>query len=136
MIRRPPRSTLFPYTTLFRSLAPAQRPFRRQCRDGNDKQPPAVAQTDGADARRRLTGLGAERRRARQPLIGVSLDSNDAVLGSAAQCVPIDTGRQEQLRSTRSIAAKSICARRCIAPERDSEWTRRVGGRPAPDQRE
>src|SRR2546425_9086208 len=28
MIRRPPRSTLFPYTTLFRSLAPAghQRP--------------------------------------------------------------------------------------------------------------
>src|SRR2546430_9096329 len=25
MIRRPPRSTLFPYTTLFRSLAPALR---------------------------------------------------------------------------------------------------------------
>src|SRR2546422_3005719 len=25
MIRRPPRSTLFPYTTLFRSWAPAQR---------------------------------------------------------------------------------------------------------------
>src|SRR3712207_7831174 len=25
MIRRPPRSTLFPYTTLFRSLQPAQR---------------------------------------------------------------------------------------------------------------
>src|SRR5258707_11092491 len=26
MIRRPPRSTLFPYTTLFRSTAPAQWP--------------------------------------------------------------------------------------------------------------
>src|SRR2546429_5487507 len=26
MIRRPPRSTLFPYTTLFRSLRPRQRP--------------------------------------------------------------------------------------------------------------
>src|SRR2546429_6637387 len=25
MIRRPPRSTLFPYTTLFRSVGPAQR---------------------------------------------------------------------------------------------------------------
>src|SRR2546430_11413070 len=25
MIRRPPRSTLFPYTTLFRSLSPARR---------------------------------------------------------------------------------------------------------------
>src|SRR3712207_7259228 len=26
MIRRPPRSTLFPYTTLFRSLAPRRQP--------------------------------------------------------------------------------------------------------------
>src|SRR2546428_4540688 len=26
MIRRPPRSTLFPYTTLFRSSAPGERP--------------------------------------------------------------------------------------------------------------
>src|SRR5438874_10401802 len=26
MIRRPPRSTLFPYTTLFRSLLPSRRP--------------------------------------------------------------------------------------------------------------
>src|SRR5438034_3719105 len=29
MIRRPPRSTLFPYTTLFRSKTPAPRPARR-----------------------------------------------------------------------------------------------------------
>src|SRR3712207_6938294 len=28
MIRRPPRSTLFPYTTLFRSKAPASGPIR------------------------------------------------------------------------------------------------------------
>src|SRR5688572_32256569 len=47
MIRRPPRSTLFPYTTLFRSAHPPQRP----------------------DARRRLgpvpdrTGLGGRRPR-------------------------------------------------------------------------
>src|SRR4051794_41725728 len=27
MIRRPPRSTLFPYTTLFRSLGPTERSF-------------------------------------------------------------------------------------------------------------
>src|SRR5215510_15410693 len=32
MIRRPPRSTLFPYTTLFRSRAPAPRPPRPPCR--------------------------------------------------------------------------------------------------------
>src|SRR2546430_10252141 len=30
MIRRPPRSTLFPYTTLFRSLAQAPEPLRDQ----------------------------------------------------------------------------------------------------------
>src|SRR5947208_10743961 len=28
MIRRPPRSTLFPYTTLFRSLVNARRPYQ------------------------------------------------------------------------------------------------------------
>src|SRR3712207_7151024 len=28
MIRRPPKSTLFPYTTLFRSLGPARGPLR------------------------------------------------------------------------------------------------------------
>src|SRR3712207_7840674 len=39
MIRRPPRSTLFPYTTLFRSISPSgvsrcwpQRPRRQRCR--------------------------------------------------------------------------------------------------------
>src|SRR3712207_8097061 len=30
MIRRPPRATLFPYTTLFRSLARARRPHRAE----------------------------------------------------------------------------------------------------------
>src|SRR5437016_6436066 len=39
MIRRPPRSTLFPYTTLFRSVAPAHRApdkgnYRRHDEDG------------------------------------------------------------------------------------------------------
>src|SRR5437588_6987682 len=31
MIRRPPRSTLFPYTTLFRSLPPQSLPSRGPC---------------------------------------------------------------------------------------------------------
>src|SRR2546422_7995269 len=39
MIRRPPRSTLFPYTTLFRSLAAIAAPFQ------------SVAQLQGADRR-------------------------------------------------------------------------------------
>src|SRR5688572_32756250 len=33
MIRRPPRSTLFPYTTLFRSSAPAQAAIGREAPD-------------------------------------------------------------------------------------------------------
>src|SRR2546426_2386273 len=32
MIRRPPRSTLFPYTTLFRSVAEAERPAQMHAR--------------------------------------------------------------------------------------------------------
>src|SRR2546421_8498254 len=48
MIRRPPRSTLFPYTTLFRS---AGRPVRRQvparARPGPRRGHPAVADVHG-----------------------------------------------------------------------------------------
>src|SRR6476620_10276857 len=43
MIRRPPRSTLFPYTTLFRSCRPAVRPWsgsrqRRAYRPAQDRK--------------------------------------------------------------------------------------------------
>src|SRR2546422_7686793 len=44
MIRRPPRSTLFPYTTLFRSLADA--PEQRQHR----ARPPDAVQPDDVGA--------------------------------------------------------------------------------------
>src|SRR3712207_8318760 len=39
MIRRPPRSTLFPYTTLFRSLADPARP-RLRPREMDQRDPP------------------------------------------------------------------------------------------------
>src|SRR3712207_8715403 len=38
MLRRPPRSTLFPYTTLFRSPAPSRRP--RAIAEGESQIPP------------------------------------------------------------------------------------------------
>src|SRR2546425_8722549 len=48
MIRRPPRSTLFPYTTLFRS-APASRPAAPWPKSGPAaKQPPAGGSWDPA----------------------------------------------------------------------------------------
>src|SRR3712207_7417211 len=54
MIRRPPRSTLFPYTTLFRSLVPrVARPERPgdAAREEEDARPPLVhpARRHGAD---------------------------------------------------------------------------------------
>src|SRR5256885_12542025 len=46
MIRRPPRSTLFPYTTLFRSAQRGARSFRR---DGGQRDP---HERDGGRAHR------------------------------------------------------------------------------------
>src|SRR3712207_8084236 len=48
MIRRPPRSTLFPYTTLFRSL-PARRPRPRA--GGGDARGPRGRRTEPAGRR-------------------------------------------------------------------------------------
>src|SRR5215217_4704613 len=58
MIRRPPRSTLFPYTTLFRST-PRDGPAR-PARPGWSPPPPAAAA-----ARRRSAGRGTPTRPAR-----------------------------------------------------------------------
>src|SRR5256885_5295112 len=63
MIRRPPRSTLFPYTTLFRSLVPLSRPARRTKspttatgrppRPSSPSLPPASAPAPGGPRRPR-----------------------------------------------------------------------------------
>src|SRR3989454_7757276 len=61
MIRRPPRSTLFPYTTLFRSHVPeqlSQRPDIREIRDATEGRTPRREQR-GRDLReRRILGPG------------------------------------------------------------------------------
>src|SRR3712207_8039457 len=57
-IRRPPRSTLFPYTTLFRSRRPGARPPR-------PGEPLAAGRRARALARRRPGGVRLERRRVR-----------------------------------------------------------------------
>src|SRR2546430_8097134 len=48
MIRRPPRSTLFPYTTLFRSPCRTPRPYR-------DRTPRATPSATCSMARKRIT---------------------------------------------------------------------------------
>src|SRR3712207_7438323 len=61
MIRRPPRSTLFPYTTLFRSL--------RMPEDGTDPLRPPGQAAHVADCRSLQLLLAARRRRAGDRLL-------------------------------------------------------------------
>src|SRR2546426_5944591 len=65
MIRRPPRSTLFPYTTLFRSRAvePLVQARQQVHREHRDREPALEPEPGGAPAElqveRRLPGTGA-----------------------------------------------------------------------------
>src|SRR5947207_8335274 len=78
MIRRPPRSTLFPYTTLFRSRGRAPRPARRSH--------PARAAPAG---RRSVSPLRARRRPSRQTTDRKStrLNSSHTVISYAVFCL-------------------------------------------------
>src|SRR3712207_7877207 len=64
MIRRPPRSTLFPYTTLFRSRARGRRQGRRRLLARVAAR--AEADRGGRDGRGRLRRPGLRPRRARR----------------------------------------------------------------------
>src|SRR5256885_4728233 len=57
MIRRPPRSTLFPYTTLFRSFRGARRPGARRSGDRQDSA--AVQNRDQVQRDRKSTRLNS-----------------------------------------------------------------------------
>src|SRR2546430_4953540 len=69
MIRRPPRSTLFPYTTLFRS---------RGLRRGGHRSAPAAAARAGPDHRPRggRAGAGRGRRRSEEHTSELQSQSN------------------------------------------------------------
>src|SRR3712207_8757112 len=75
MIRRPPRSTLFPYTTLFRSLG-----------GGN---PPAAARHRGRAGGHRSprTGSGQPGRAGRQDRKSTRLNSSHANISYAVFCL-------------------------------------------------
>src|SRR6266496_6675977 len=63
MIRRPPRSTLFPYTTLFRSPLPRRQPLRRDlgARSCQDRAGPGAEARGSAPGGARAERRGAER---------------------------------------------------------------------------
>src|SRR5256885_10352774 len=92
MIRPPPRSTLFPYTTLFRSPDPAWRRRRRARRP----DPPRVGAHDQPDRRsaralgRRPAAAGprrGRRRRSRGDRKSTRLNSSHLVISYAVFCL-------------------------------------------------
>src|SRR5258707_7502258 len=60
MIRRPPRSTLFPYTTLFRSLAKAAEAFPHLARREHHLQSEAELARIAVDEHCRPAGIGGK----------------------------------------------------------------------------
>src|SRR3712207_7773940 len=81
MIRRPPRSTLFPYTTLFRSTS-GDEPQSQQRLGGADNY------RDGAELFRcRGPVGGAVRQRARQDRKSTRLNSSHAKISYAVFCL-------------------------------------------------
>src|SRR5256885_6702171 len=89
MIRRPPRSTLFPYTTLFRSLfeKAGRRPLRRRSCRGRDDRPCSACSRGGA--------RGVRRRRDRK---STRLNSSHLVISYAVFCLK----KKKQHKSTSS----------------------------------
>src|SRR5438034_2191105 len=94
MIRRPPRSTLFPYTTLFRSLA----------RDGGQRRhlPPRPSAARG-DTRTRVGTLCARLRRAEPPgdRKSTRLNSSHTVISYAVFCLKKKKTKQNKHNTTR-----------------------------------
>src|SRR3712207_7030002 len=88
MIRRPPRSTLFPYTTLFRSrpsppgVQPAVRPRQR----GHERRGPRRAAHRAARAAVRVGGGGRLRQRP-QDRKSTRLNSSHANISYAVFCL-------------------------------------------------
>src|SRR3712207_8195681 len=93
MIRRPPRSTLFPYTTLFRSRGEEQ-----QKRDADDGDREHHAEDDD-----RRHGGHPEEQRQRRGLLGpldrksTRLNSSHANISYAVFCLKTTTPRQLSL---------------------------------------
>src|SRR3989454_12017305 len=101
MIRRPPRSTLFPYTTLFRSLAVEDRNRRRVPLDLGD-----VVRHDEVDVR--LFDEGHRTRlQVRLADARFRLEADQGLLRALAEPIE-DLGRWLQVQTQNPIAARDL----------------------------
>src|SRR2546426_3228073 len=79
MIRRPPRSTLFPYTTLFRSREPMRDPVAVRLEEGDARQVRAVL----GERAVKVEEVPVERGKHRPDLTCITLDRKSTRLNSS-----------------------------------------------------
>src|SRR5258705_10119985 len=102
MIRRPPRSTLFPYTTLFRSRFARASGFRRGRRDpdGEGRERPRARGGHGAPGpfrRIRRAADGGPRRRGRGDRKSTRLNSSHLGISYAVFCLKKKKNNKETI---------------------------------------
>src|SRR2546430_12506342 len=102
MIRRPPRSTLFPYTTLFRSDQVFREPPREEVRGRRA----VVALTDGVDS---SSDSGYDEARA-----------NIRRAGMASYFIQLSTERSEEHTSELQSQSNLVC--RLLLEKRTTAW--------------
>src|SRR3712207_8660752 len=83
MIRRPPRSTLFPYTTLFRSHARDDGQRILVGLEHRDEAPARHAERDGGDDERQAEAVGLEEARELRYRLLLALDRKSTRLNSS-----------------------------------------------------
>src|SRR2546422_6073200 len=101
MIRRPPRSTLFPYTTLFRSRRPGRGGWTGRARHGG-----RVVPERGRPARRGQLSLSAAGGGGVQDRKSTRLNSSHGYISYAVFC----------LKKKKSRCQLCVCDGRCDAP--------------------
>src|SRR3712207_7270173 len=88
MIRRPPRSTLFPYTTLFRSPSHRRRPGRRPCtRDAHARGRQSDGRRRAADRAPEEEGRRGAAQLRREDRKSTRLNSSHANISYAVFCL-------------------------------------------------
>src|SRR3712207_7050569 len=133
MIRRPPRSTLFPYTTLFRSRGAHRGGHRDQERQARAGQPQGAARLPaGPDgAQRRVVGRGPQhprRHRLRRDRKSTRLNSSHANISYAVFCLKKKKNNSDKIGSlpTHFRCCLSIireCRKRSIIETDDATMT-------------
>src|SRR2546422_9012416 len=104
MIRRPPRSTLFPYTTLFRSLRPRARPAPAEPADHGDRPRGPARRRRPRPRGRRATLARRDVRRRDRCGARAGVRGSRSVTDWRANLIDDDAGLAAILREAKTVA--------------------------------